>query len=210
MFITVESNLLWLNSIRTRLYLFFGRHSPTSSGAYLLCDEPLIIISYWKGEVISGWLLADFKSKRSKWNQSEKWRHALGAQTSLLWAMKWMWLIPKEFHRSKKLTDFLAFHTRNSTFRCGLTTLKIPWHQPTELSVYSTSLKGSSNPFWLASHILYESRPLNTGNRGHLRWRVWYIGSCVRQLAEFATVPISCYSTSAFSSKTTLLPELTE
>lgn len=153
----MESNLLWLNSIHTRLYLFFGRHSPTSSGTYLLWDEPLIIISYLKRAVISEQFLADFKSKRFKWNQTEMWRHALRAQTNLLWAMKWMWLIPEEIHCSKKVTNFLALHIRNSTFRCGSMTLKIPWHQSTGafFTVYFTSLQRSPNPFWLASHILY-------------------------------------------------------
>lgn len=49
----------------------------------------------------------------------------------LLWAEKWMWLIPEEFRCSKKVTDFLAFHIRNSTFRCGSMTPKITWYQST-------------------------------------------------------------------------------
>lgn len=127
----------------------------------------------------------------------------------LLWAVKWMWLIPEEFRCSKKVTDFLAFHIRNSTFRCGSMTPKITWYQSTG----AFSLLHYKDP---QTH--FDWHPIFVTSQGlwtQVTQGIWgeeygYIGSCVRQLAEVATVPISSYRISAFSSKTTLLPGLTQ
>lgn len=110
-FITMESNLLWLNSICTRLYLFFGRHSPTSSRMDLLCDEPLIIISYLKRAVIQNGFLQIFKKKiqmKPNWNVEAR-TQSTDQSPRLLWAVKQMWLIPESFSALKSGDWFSSF-----------------------------------------------------------------------------------------------------
>lgn len=73
----MQSDLLRLNSIRAKLYLFYTKHLPPNTGKYLLRDQPLTTTtSYRKAAGISEHFPGDLKIKKipSKPNQNaEAW-----------------------------------------------------------------------------------------------------------------------------------------